>query len=223
MPVYNEKETVAIVIEKVLALPCDKQVIVVDDGSTDGTRDILKSLQNQRSRVQNEQCLKIIFQEKNQGKGASIRKGIEEADGQYVVFQDADLELEPEEILRLSRTAGPGVPVVYGSRFLNPVRMPLLSLLANRFLTFLTNLLYGSRITDMETCYKFCSASLVRELKLHSNGFEIEPEITCKILRKGYKIAEVPVTYRPRIKGKKISWIDGVKAVFFIFKYRVMR
>jgi glycosyltransferase involved in cell wall biosynthesis len=213
VPAYNERSTIRAVLAKVRALPCDKEIIVVDDGSTDGTREILMSMQDGD--------VSIVLQEINRGKGAAIRRGLREVSGDYVVFQDADLELDPSDILRLAERAAKGAPVVYGSRFLIPQPMPLVSALANRFLTLLTNVLYGGRITDMETCYKFCAVDVLKGLDLRSSGFELEPEITCKILRKGYRIEEVPVAYRPRREGKKIGWKDGVLAVWYLLRYRI--
>ncbi|MCM8821183.1 MAG: glycosyltransferase family 2 protein [Candidatus Omnitrophica bacterium] len=219
IPAYNEKDTVLAIIDKVISLPIEKEIIVVDDGSTDGTREVL--LEIEKSKVKN-QNFKIIFKGKNEGKGAAIRKGLEYATGDYVIFQDADTELEPSDITTMFKLVNNSEnKVVYGSRFLKKHSLPLINLLANKFLTFLTNILFGSRITDMETCYKLCPRELLSALNLTANGFEIEPEITCKILKKGYKIKEIPINYNPRRKGKKINWKDGVKAIFYIFKYRI--
>jgi len=198
IPVYNEQNTIVEVLEKVLSLPLEKEIIVVDDGSTDDTSKVLKTLSLK-------QDIHIITQKFNRGKGAAIKTGIKYATGDYVIIQDADLELNPLDIIKLVDALKNGYHVVYGSRFLQKRKMPLINFYANKFLTFLTNLLYHSNITDMETCYKLCATKILNELDLKSERFEIEPEITCKILKKGYKIKEVPISYNPRKEGKKIG------------------
>jgi len=215
IPAYNEQETIAEVLKKISSLPFDKEIIVVDDGSTDSTYQILKA---ESSRFEN---LCIVRHKQNKGKGAAIRTGIKVATGDYIVIQDADLELDPFDILKLIDAIDKDHKVIYGSRFLTRKKIPLISLLANKFLTLLTNIFFGSHLTDMETCYKLCSSEILKGLKLKSDGFEIEPEITCKILKKGNKIKEVSISYNPRKKGKKIGWIDGFKAIFTIIKYRI--
>jgi glycosyltransferase involved in cell wall biosynthesis len=220
VPVFNEQATVRPVIERLLAvdLPVAREVVVVNDGSTDGTREVLDGFPRADDR------LRIVHAEKNGGKGSAIRIGFEQARGSIVAIQDADLELDPAEI------AGLVVPIlsghtsaVYGSRFLNGTQgAPLLTVAANRFLTGLTNLLYGANLTDMETCYKVMRVEVARALQLESNRFEIEPEITAKLLRAGHRIVERPVTFEPRSRaqGKKIGWRDGVKAVAVLMKYK---
>lgn len=215
MPVYNEQHTVREIIEKVLSLDLEKEIIVIDDGSTDSTPEILKKS------FQKHKDIQIIFQKQNMGKGAAIISGLKKATGDYIVIQDADLELDPLDIVELVSTAKRGHEVVYGSRFLKKRKMPVINFMANKFLTFLTNVFYGGKITDMETCYKMCKRDILLSLKLKSKGFEIEPEITCKILKKKYKIKEIPVSYTPRRAGKKICWIDGFRAIFTILKYRI--
>ncbi|MCX8082101.1 MAG: glycosyltransferase family 2 protein [bacterium] len=222
IPVYNEKNTIITVLEKVFSLPLEKEIIVIDDGSTDGTGTLLKEFQFSNPVCQSTNC-KIIFKEKNEGKGAAIREGLKYATGEYIIFQDADLELNPEDIPSIFKLVNDKYKVIYGSRFLKKQSVPFINFLANRFLTNLTNILFGSRITDMETCYKLCPRELLLSLNLHTNGFEIEPEITCKILKKGYKIEEVPIKYIPRKEGKKINWKDGIKAIFYLIKYRIKR
>ena len=216
IPVYNEENTILKVSEKVKSLPLEKEIIIVDDGSTDRTREVLEKIKN----IQN---LKVIFKNKNQGKGSAIREGLKYASGEAIIIQDADLEYEPTDIVHIFKLWIEGYPVVYGSRFLSKNRMPLHSLIANKFLTVLTNILFFSHLTDMETCYKLCPRELLLSLNLQSKGFEIEPEITCKILKRGIKIKEVPIIYNPRQSGKKINWKDGVKAIFYISKYRFMK
>ncbi|HOK79343.1 MAG TPA: glycosyltransferase family 2 protein [bacterium] len=213
IPVYNEQNTITEVLEKIVALPVEKEIIVIDDGSTDGTAKILETLSAKEN-------IHVITQKFNKGKGFAIKTGIKCVSGDYVIIQDADLELNPLDIIKMVEEVKNGAQVVYGSRFLEKRKMPLINLLANKFLTFLTNLLYRSNITDMETCYKLCATDILTGLNLKSERFEIEPEITCKILKKGYKIKEVSVSYNPRKAGKKIGWKDGFKAIFAILKYR---
>ncbi|MGC8805775.1 MAG: glycosyltransferase family 2 protein, partial [Candidatus Ratteibacteria bacterium] len=164
--------------------------------------------------------IRIITQKFNRGKGSAIKTGITYVSGDYVIIQDADLELNPSDIIKMMEAVKNGAQVVYGSRFLEKRKLPQINFLANKFLTFLTNLLYHSNITDMETCYKLCATDILTGLNLKSERFEIEPEITCKILKRGYRIREVPVSYHPRKAGKKIGWKDGFKAIFAILKYR---
>ncbi len=217
IPVYNERETIAEVITRVKAVALNKEIIVVDDGSTDGTVEILRD--------QRKGQVLIVHESKiNAGKGAAVRIGLKYVTGDIVVIQDADLELNPDEYHQLIRPILSGeTKVVYGSRFLrkNP-GIPLLTLLANKFLVMLTNLLYGTSLTDMETCYKVFSAEVLEKIPLRSVGFELEPEITAKFFKAGFRIVEVPVEYHPRTVegGKKINWRDGIKAIQTLVKYR---
>jgi glycosyltransferase involved in cell wall biosynthesis len=218
IPVYNEANTIAEVVSRVRAVDIQKEIIVVDDCSTDGTRDRLKKLPQLHDNV------RVLYHERNQGKGAALRTGFADAAGDVIIIQDADLELTPEEYPRLLEPILAGkTDVVYGSRFLDSSRKyPLtLSIMANKFLTFLTNVVTGLRITDMETCYKIFRRPVLDHITLKSDRFGFEPEFTVKIARKGYGIYEVPVTYEPRTEGKKINWADGVKAVFIILWFRV--
>ncbi len=228
VPVYNEKDTILEVIERVQGVSIDKEIIVVDDGSTDGTREILQQMQLPsphsyplRGEDTGGGDIKVILKEQNKGKGSAVREGLKHAKGDVVIIQDADLELIPEDVLTLYKEWTKDFPVVYGSRFLGKNSIPLYSRFANKLLTFLTNVLFFANLTDMETCYKLCSRDILFSLHLEANGFEIEPEITCKILKKGFKIKEMPVNYNPRKIGKKINWKDGVKAIFCLFKYRI--
>jgi glycosyltransferase involved in cell wall biosynthesis len=192
----------------------DKEIIVVDDHSTDGTRDRLTDIRDAR----------VVLHERNMGKGAAIRSGLRFATGDIVAVQDADLEYSPAEYPRLVAPIMSGsARVVYGSRIMGKGTFLLLSYLANRSLTLLTNLLYHGRITDMETCYKFIDRSLMLSLGLVSSRFEIEPEITCKILRRHCRIAEVPITYRGRSAGKKIGPKDGIQAAWNILKWKIIK
>ena len=218
IPVYNEELTIKEIIDRVLAVPIDKEIIVVDDGSTDRTPEILKGSKDKVTIVYNS----LI----NIGKGAAIRIGFEQVKGDIVIIQDADLELDPSEYPRIIEPIMEGkADVVYGSRFLGKrgrKETSLLNYLANKLLAFLTNLLYGSHLTDMETAYKCFRVDVIKRMRLKSLGFEIEPELTAKTLRLGYKIYEVPISYHPRRieEGKKIGFMDGIKAVYYLFEYR---
>ena len=212
VPVYNEVGTVGAVIQRLLSvdLPVAREVIVANDGSSDGTREAIDTFQPD-ARV------RVIHVSTNGGKGAAIRRGLAEASGDIVAIQDADLELDPAELAHLVAPILSGeAAVVYGSRFLNGrPDAPALTVLANRFLTATTNVLYGSRLTDMETCFKVMRTDVARSLQLVSNRFDIEPEITAKLLLAGHRIVERPVQFTPRHKsaGKKIKWGDGVHAL----------
>ncbi len=220
IPVYNEQQTIEEILTRVQAVPLEKEIIVVDDGSTDGTRAILKKLACKDSCWTN---LKILIQEENKGKGAAIRSGLKVATGEVIAIQDADLEYNPEDYLRLIQPIVSGkARVVYGSRFLTRNYFPPLNWLANKFLTFLVNVFYGSHLTDMETCYKVFCRQIIKDLYLKSNRFEIEVELTCKFLLAGIRIYEIPITYTSRrpAHGKKIGWTDGLMALWCILKYR---
>jgi len=223
VPVYNELKTVSAVIDRLLAieLPLDREIIVVDDGSTDGTGDLLDRLDLRDPRV------RVIRQPRNQGKGAAVRVGMTNATGSIVAIQDADLELDPEQIATLVTPIMSGAAsVVYGSRFFAGAgSLPLGAYYPNWILTTITNVLYGARLTDMETCYKVMRTDVAASLRLESNRFEIEPEITAKLLRKGHTIVEQPIRFQPRSRaqGKKIGWRDAVQAVGTLWKYRFAR
>lgn len=217
IPVYNEKTTISEVIEKVSAveLPLEKEIIVVDDGSTDGTVEIL--------RLSQKKITETFLAPVNAGKGAAVRTGLKLVKGDIILIQDADLELNPNEYRRLIEPILEGkTSVVYGSRFLGENPVAPVRRIANYFLTFTTNLLFGTELTDMETAYKVFSREVGENLNLRANRFDIEPEITAQIALKGYKILEVPISYRPRTKfeGKKIKFTDGFKALWTLLKYR---
>ena len=217
MPVYNELATVEEVVRRVLALPLRIQLVVVDDCSTDGTGDLLV-------RLRDELGFTLVRQPNNQGKGAALRTGFTHVSGDLVVIQDADLEYSPEELPDLIQLICEGrADVVYGSRFLGRHRVFLFThYLGNRVLTALTNVLYNTMLTDMETCYKVMRAEVLRSMTLQSNGFGIEPELTAKIFKRHLRVYEVPISYDGRgyDEGKKIGWRDGVVAVWVLLKYR---
>lgn len=216
IPVYNEKATVLELLRRVEALPLEKQIIMVDDGSTDGTRELLKDLPGRGVRV--------LFHECNQGKGAAIRTGLKEAVGDIVTIQDADLEYDPNDLFKLIRPIADGrAEVVYGSRFTGERRnMFFWHWIGNRFLTLVTDILYDTTLSDMETCYKMFKADVIRGLNLKCRRFEFEVEVTAKVLKAGYRIYEVPISYAGREfrEGKKITWRDGIAALWYLLKYR---
>jgi glycosyltransferase involved in cell wall biosynthesis len=218
MPAYNERETIGEIVARVLAIPMRVELVVVDDCSTDGTRAHLGELQKQYG-------FTLLLQTRNQGKGAALRRGFAVVTGDIVAIQDADLEYSPEELPRLAELIIDGrADVVYGSRFLGSHRVFLFThYLGNRFLTLVTNVLYNTMLSDMETCYKIMRREVLDGLDLRSNGFGIEPEITAKIFKRGYRVYEVPVTYDGRgyDEGKKITWKDGVVALWVLFRNRI--
>lgn len=230
IPAYNEAKTIKEIISRVKAvvLPLEKEIIVVDDASTDGTRQILATLEGGSD--------KVIFNEKNLGKGAALRAGIQASNGDIVIIQDADLEYDPAEYpLLIAPILSGQAQVVYGSRFIgdgglaqvvrqhkNLYSWHFFYYLGNRFLSLVTALLFGASITDMETGYKVFRADVIKGLNLTANRFEFEPEVTAKILKQGIKIFEVPISYHGReySEGKKITWRDGLTAVKVLVKCR---
>jgi glycosyltransferase involved in cell wall biosynthesis len=217
MPVFNERDTIDEILRRVLAVPVRIQLIVIDDCSTDGTRDRLHELSRALS-------FTLVLQPQNGGKGAALRAGFEHVHGDLVVIQDADLEYSPEEYPELIELICRGrADVVYGSRFIGRHRVFLFThYVGNRFLTLLTNVLYNTMLTDMETCFKVMRVEVLRSMTLRSNRFGIEPELTAKIFKRGYRVYEVPITYDGRgyDEGKKITWKDGIDAVWTLLKYR---
>lgn len=220
IPVYNEKNTIEEIIKRVVAVNLEKEIIVVDDGSTDGTRQILEKISASFP-------IKVFFHQKNQGKGASVRTALKHVSGDYVIIQDADLEYDPEDYYKMLKPILKGkAEVVYGSRFTGErLNMLFWHYLGNRFLSLVTNILYNTTLSDMETCYKLFRADIIKKLDLKARGFEFEPEVTAKILRQGIKIYEVPISYTGRdfSEGKKIRWTAGFEALWTLLKYRFVR
>jgi glycosyltransferase involved in cell wall biosynthesis len=216
MPVYNERTTVEEIIRRVLALPLRIELIVVDDGSKDGSGEVLDRLQKELSFT--------LLRQSNAGKGAALRKGFAAVTGDMVIIQDADLEYSPEEYPDLIELICKGhADVVFGSRFLGRHRVFLFThYLGNRVVTLATNILYNTMLTDMETCYKVMRTDVLRSFTLESNGFGIEPEMTAKIFKRGYRVYEIPITYAGRgyDEGKKITWTAGIGALWVLIKYR---
>lgn len=226
IPVFNENKTILEILDRVIAVKIpnfQKEIILVDDGSTDGTREKIAKAKLKE--------VKVILHKVNQGKGAAVKTGIKEAKGDYIIIQDADLEYDPRSIKNLTAQITGDKSVIYGSR-LN--RMPhldkeekkhlfILHYFGNRFLSLVTSVLYGQWITDMETCYKLFPKIAVKNMRINARGFEFEPEITSKLLKKGYKIKEVPIVATPRgyDEGKKLNTVrDGTKALWYLIKYR---
>ena len=218
VPVYNERNTVAEVIRRMrtVELPLDREILIVDDGSDDGTRHVLSQV--------GDSTVRVILHERNRGKGAAIRTALGHVRGDLVLIQDADLEYDPEDWPRLLAPALKGrAIVVYGSRFTGERRnMLILHWMGNRFLSLLTNLLYNSTLSDMETCYKLFDRRVLDGITLRAERFEFEPEVTAKVLRQGIRIYEVPISYTGRElhEGKKITWRDGFSALRTLIKYR---
>ncbi len=215
IPVYNEINTLKEILAKISSVKVDKEIIVVDDGSSDGTAALLKGISGEN--------IKIIYCSQNRGKGAALLAGIAVATGEFVIPQDADLEYDPQDYAALINYAlKNNLAVVYGSRFLKGWRgvTTFWHYAINRLLTGLTNLLFGCSLTDMETCYKLVRLDLIKKLNLSSRRFEIEPEITVRLIKQGYRIAELPVSYKSRFyrQGKKIGWRDGISSIFCLFK-----
>jgi len=218
IPCYNEITTIEEIVAAVKAVDIVYEIIIVDDGSTDGTRDILP-------RFDGDPMVHVIYHDHNQGKGAAVRTGFKAAKGEVMLIQDADLEYDPREYPSLLKPLEEGkVKVVYGSRFLGGPRKTMFfwNMVANRGLTMITNILYNAILSDMETCYKVFRREVVNDLHLRSRRFEFEPEITAKVLKRGYRIYEVPISYNGREwnEGKKIKWTDAPIAAWTLIRYR---
>jgi len=217
MPVFNERTTLEEIVGRVLAVPLRIELIAVDDASTDGSRELLETMSRERG-------FRLVRQERNRGKGAAVRRGIEAATGDVIVVQDADLEYSPEEYPELLDLIVRGkADAVFGSRFIGRHRCFLFThYLANLFLNLVTNVLYNTTMTDMETCFKAVRADLLKDLELRSDRFGIEPEITAKLFKRAARVYEVPITYEGRdySEGKKITWRDAFPALWTLVKYR---
>lgn len=218
IPAYNEKNTIRAIVDRVRATPFEKEIIIVDDCSKDGTRDILRELER-------EPDIRVLYHEVNQGKGAALRTGFTHARGDIVIVQDADLEYDPAEYGALiDPIVTDKADVVYGSRFLGGPHRVLYfwHSIGNRLLTLLSNMTTDLNLTDMETCYKVFRREVIQRVTIRSNRFGVEPEITAKIARMGVRVYEIPISYNGRrySEGKKIGWKDAISAFYCIIKYR---
>ena len=217
IPVFNEKSSLYEVVDNVKCTEfgLEKEIIIVDDCSTDGTKDLYGNIDN---------CI-ILCHEKNEGKGAAIRTGLKHATGDIIVIQDADLEYNPKDYIQLiDKIKSDEADVVYGSRLINNNfdKFLILSYIANKFLSFLTRILYNAKLTDMETCYKAFRADIIKKIDIKSNRFDFEPEVTAKLLKQNIRLIELPISYNARnvVQGKKIGFIDGIQAITTLIKYK---
>ncbi|MCA9913953.1 MAG: glycosyltransferase family 2 protein [Anaerolineae bacterium] len=222
IPCYNEATTIEEVLDRVRAVGLADEILIVDDGSTDGTREVLRQIEAKEFPE-----VRIVYHEQNRGKGAALVTAFHEATSDIFLIQDADFEYDPREYPILLRPLHEGIArVVYGSRFLGGPRKAMFfwNMVANKILTLSTNILYNSIISDMETCYKVFRSDVVKNMPIHARGFEFEPEFTAKVLKKGIRIYEVPISYNGREwdEGKKIKWTDAPIALWTLLKYRFM-
>lgn len=220
IPCYNEAATIVDVLDRVEEVGLADEIIIVDDGSTDGTRDILREIE-----AEARPAVRVLYHEHNQGKGAALVTGFAQATSDILLIQDADFEYDPREYPQLIKPLQEGIAtVVYGSRFLGGPRkaMNFWNMVANKSLTLFTNILYNAILSDMETCYKVFRSDVVKGIPIHARGFEFEPEITAKVLKRGIRIYEVPISYNGRewTEGKKIKWTDAPIALWTLLKYR---
>jgi glycosyltransferase involved in cell wall biosynthesis len=217
VPVYNEENTIQLILRKLNSLPIPKEIIVVNDGSKDSTLERIKDIKEEIP------IIRVIDLKTNQGKGKAVREGIRASRGEVIAVQDADLEYKPQDLVNLYNIIiHTDADAVYGIRFVHDSHSPFWHRMGNKILSLATSVLYFKNIRDMETCYKVIKRDVLLSLKLESNRFEIEAEITAKLLRKGFKIVQHPISYRFRSyrEGKKISWQDGIKAIITLLKYR---
>jgi glycosyltransferase involved in cell wall biosynthesis len=220
IPCYNEVNSIQPVLQRVIEVGLADEILIVDDGSTDGTRDLLAQIE-----AENLPGIRVIYHDRNQGKGAALVTGFRQATGDILLIQDADFEYDPREYPILLKPLQEGIAqVVYGSRFLGGPRkaMNFWNMVANKILTLSTNILYNAILSDMETCYKVFRAEVVKDMTIRARGFEFEPEFTAKVLKKGIRIYEVPISYNGRewSEGKKIKWTDAPIALWTLLKYR---
>jgi dolichol-phosphate mannosyltransferase len=222
LPIYNERDTLLPLLERIRVVPVEKEVLIIDDASTDGTTDLLKSQVEGRFPE-----VRVLYHTQNQGKGAAIRTAIPHITGDYAIIQDGDLEYDPQDYLTILRAfQQPGVTVVYGSRFTRGwPQMRFANKLVNRLLAWMVRLLYHTPMTDEATCYKAFRADVLRSIPLACRRFEFCPEVTAKVIRRGHRIVEVPIRYEARsiAQGKKIRWTDGVAAIWTLLKFRFAR
>jgi glycosyltransferase involved in cell wall biosynthesis len=218
VPVYNERQTIAELLRRVRAVPIPTQIIVVDDGSTDGTAEVVR-------REIADASIELVVHEVNRGKGAAVRSGLERVRGEVVIIQDADLEYDPAEYPLLLAPIEKGIArVVYGSRFLGPHRaMYFWHSVGNKLLTLTCNVLFDTTLTDLETCYKVFTTDVIRSFRLRSDRWGFDPEVTAKVLKRGHRIYEIPISYAGREfhEGKKITWKDGFRVFFALLRFRL--
>jgi glycosyltransferase involved in cell wall biosynthesis len=221
IPVYNEKDTIRQIIERVVRVPIPKKIVAVDDGSTDGTREILRDLESRYG-----DCLRCLYHNRNQGKGKAIRTALGEADGDVIIIQDADLEYHPEDYPKALELIEKGwADAVYGTRFLGPHRVFLFwHYVGNKFLTLLCNLITSGMLTDMETGFKVIRSDVFKQLDIQSYTFDFEVEVTVKLFRYGFRVYEIPIMYTGRgyEEGKKVTWRDGVRALLALVKWGLL-
>ncbi len=227
IPVYNEKNTIEKILKKIEAVnigTVKKEIILIDDCSTDGSRELIQSLEGNYTK---------LFLEKNKGKGGALKRGIKAATGDFIIFQDADLEYDPEDYKSLLEPIlRQQTEIIYGSRFVNQKFKPFgkgkdiypTHLIGNKFLAFAFNFLYGTKLTDAEPCYKLFKSDILKSVTVNADGFEYDIELMCKLARKGYKVIQLPISYQPRSfgEGKKINWKDGVTAIKTMLKFRLL-